>query len=49
VPPVADDPLRALAFAARDGDTRALERVVAAVQDDVYRLAVRMLWHPEDA
>jgi RNA polymerase sigma factor (sigma-70 family) len=49
VPPVADDPLRALAFAARDGDTRALERVVVAIQDDVYRLALRMLWHPEDA
>lgn len=49
MPPVADDPLRALAFAARDGDTQALEHVVVAVHDDVYRLAVRMLWHPEDA
>jgi RNA polymerase sigma factor (sigma-70 family) len=49
VPPVADDPLRALAFAAGDGDTEALEQLVAAVQDDVYRLALRMLWHPEDA
>jgi hypothetical protein len=41
--------LRGLAYAARDGDIEALERVVAAVQDDVYRLALRMLWHPEDA
>ena len=49
MPAVEDDPLRALAFAARDGDTRALEQLVAAVQDDVYRLALRMLWHPEDA
>lgn len=49
MPPVDDDPLRSLAFAARDGDTDALERIVAAIQDDIYRLAVRMLWHPEDA
>ena len=49
MPPLADDPLRGLRFAARDGDTEALERLVAAVQDDVYRLALRMLWHPEDA
>jgi RNA polymerase sigma factor (sigma-70 family) len=46
---VADDPLRALAFAARDGDSDALESLVEAVQDDVYRLALRMLWHPDDA
>lgn len=31
------------------GDRDALEAVVRAVQDDVYRLAVRMLWHPADA
>jgi len=49
MPPLGHDPLRALAFAARDGDTRALERVVAAIQDDIYRLALRMVWHPEDA
>ncbi len=30
-------------------DPANLERLVAAVQDDVYRLALRMLWHPEDA
>jgi RNA polymerase sigma factor (sigma-70 family) len=34
---------------ARAGDRRALEAVVRAVRDDVYNLALRMLWHPEDA
>jgi len=34
---------------ARDGDRKALETVVRAVQKDVYRLALRFLWHPEDA
>ena len=32
-----------------DGDRDALEAVVRGVQDDVYRLALRMLWHPADA
>jgi RNA polymerase sigma factor (sigma-70 family) len=49
MPPVTGDPLRAVAFAARDGDTAALEHIVSAVRDDVYRLALRMLWHPDDA
>lgn len=49
MPAVDGDPLRAVAFAARDGDTSALERLLEAVQHDVYRLALRMLWHPEDA
>lgn len=31
------------------GERSALEGVVAAVQDDVYHLALRMLAHPEDA
>ncbi len=31
------------------GDAGALERVVLAMKDDVYALAIRMLWHPEDA
>ena len=31
------------------GDRGALEEVLRAVQDDVYNLAVRMLWCPEDA
>lgn len=34
---------------AKAGDRYALEEVVRAVQDDVYNLAIRMLWHPEDA
>jgi RNA polymerase sigma factor (sigma-70 family) len=41
--------LRALAIAAGGGDSDALERLVGEVQDDVYRLALRMLWHPDDA
>ncbi len=34
---------------AQTGDQAALERVVREIQDQVYRLAVQMLWHPEDA
>ena len=34
---------------ARDGDRGALESVVRAVQKDVYNLALRFLWHPQDA
>lgn len=34
---------------ARDGDKEALEEVVRQIQDNVYGLAMRMLWHPEDA
>ena len=41
--------LRRLALAAREGDSAALERVISSVRDDVYRLALRMLWHPDDA
>ena len=47
--PAVDDELARLALAAGSGDSTALEQVVAAVRDDVYRLALRMLWHPEDA
>lgn len=35
--------------AARNGDSAALEHVVRAIKDDVYALAIRMLWHPSDA
>ena len=38
-----------LAIAAKDGDRNALERLVELIQDRVYGLALRMLWHPEDA
>jgi RNA polymerase sigma factor (sigma-70 family) len=34
---------------AQEGDRDALERVVRSVQSKVYSLALRMLWHPEDA
>src|SRR4029434_5078901 len=32
-----------------DGDRESLERVVDQIQRPVYNLALRMLWHPEDA
>jgi RNA polymerase sigma factor (sigma-70 family) len=34
---------------AREGDRAALESLVSAIQGRVYGLALRMLWHPEDA
>jgi RNA polymerase sigma factor (sigma-70 family) len=34
---------------ARGGDAAALDELVRAVSDDVYALAIRMLWHPHDA
>lgn len=34
---------------ARAGDRSALESVVRAIQKDVYNLALRFLWHPQDA
>ena len=34
---------------AKCGDRAALESVVRAVQKDVYNLAIRFLWHPQDA
>lgn len=34
---------------ATQGDKKALEKVVIEIQDLVYNLALRMLWHPEDA
>lgn len=43
------DPLAAQVEAARGGDSRALERVVEAVQPVVLRLALRMFGSPEDA
>src|SRR5205085_10008344 len=49
MPAVDDGELRRLAFAAGEGDPAALERVVDAIRDDVYRLALRILWNPEDA
>ena len=34
---------------AQNGDREALEQVIRATQDRIYGLALRMLWHPEDA
>src|SRR5438067_2055376 len=34
---------------AQSGDAAALDELIAAIQPKVYRLALRMLWHPEDA
>ncbi len=34
---------------ARTGDRDALQAVILAVQNDVYGLALRFLWHPQDA
>jgi len=34
---------------AKSGDRAALESVVRAVQKDVHNLAIRFLWHPQDA
>jgi RNA polymerase sigma factor (sigma-70 family) len=47
----ADDstPPEELAARAAAGDGSALATLVELVQDDVYRLALRMLWHPQDA
>ena len=44
-PPSLED----LAVRARDGERSALEDLVSRIQDRVYNLALRMLWHPEDA
>lgn len=42
-------PLEDLARLALDGDRDAVERLVRALQGDVYGLALRMLWNREDA
>jgi len=34
---------------AREGNEEALEAVLRALQDRIYNLALRMLWHPSDA
>ena len=39
------DSLEELVARGRDGDREALERLVLAIQDRVYALALRMLWH----
>jgi RNA polymerase sigma factor (sigma-70 family) len=44
-----NEPLEGLARRARAGDREALESLVSAIQDRIYGMALRMLWHPEDA
>jgi RNA polymerase sigma factor (sigma-70 family) len=44
-----DSTLSDWVHAAAAGDRAAAEHLVAAIQDDVYRLALRMLGHPSDA
>src|SRR5262249_26323368 len=44
-----DVSLEELAEAAAAGEVDAADALARALLDDVYRLAVRMLWHPEDA
>ncbi len=44
-----DATLEDLVAQAKAGGREALEAVLEAIQDDVYGLALRMLWHPEDA
>lgn len=46
---MAAESLEDLAREARDGSRDSLERLVVAIQDRVYGLAVRMLWNREDA
>jgi RNA polymerase sigma factor (sigma-70 family) len=41
--------LEELVEEAKGGNRDALQEVIHAVQDQIYNLAVRMLWHPEDA
>jgi RNA polymerase sigma factor (sigma-70 family) len=43
------DDLEELVKRARNGDRESLERMVDQIQRPVYNLALRMLWHPEDA
>lgn len=42
-------PLENLVSLAVEGDASALEAVLRAIKDEVYSLALRMLWHPADA
>ncbi len=42
-------PLEDLVQRARAGEREPLEQLISAIQDQIYGLALRMLWHPEDA
>jgi RNA polymerase sigma factor (sigma-70 family) len=47
--PEQEDSLEGLVVRAQAGDRPALEAVIRAVQGNVYGLALRFLWHPQDA
>lgn len=47
--PTKEPTLEALVEQAKAGAKQALEDIVRRIQHDIYRLAVKMLWHPEDA
>jgi len=49
--PVSSEPseLEGLVRSATGGDAEAVHALVLAIQDDVYGLALRMLWRPQDA
>jgi RNA polymerase sigma factor (sigma-70 family) len=49
VPGPRDESLESAVARAKEGDRDALETVVRAVQRDVYGVALRFLWHPQDA
>jgi len=44
-----EEALEDLVERARQGGREALGRLVSSIQDRIYGLALRMLWHPEDA
>ncbi len=46
---VAESALESLVEQAKEGDKDALEALIQRIQDIVYGLAIRMLWHPADA
>lgn len=46
---VAESTLESLVEQAKEGDKDALEALIQRIQDHVYGLAIRMLWHPADA
>lgn len=44
-----DSDLEMLVSMAKEGDKKALEELVLQIQDKIYGLALRMLYHPSDA
>jgi len=44
-----DSDIEMLVSMAKDGDKKALEELVLRIQDKIYGLALRMLYHPSDA